>query len=63
LNLKSQALKMPVDVLSFAYAATVAAGGIVGYVKAGKISTKLEEHSYEVGDGGFYCNELQFYDA
>lgn len=54
---------MPVDVLSFAYAATVAAGGIVGYVKAGKISTKLEEHSYEVGDGGFYCNELQFYDA
>jgi hypothetical protein len=30
---------MPIDVLSFAYAATVAAGGIVGYVKAGKISS------------------------
>ena len=40
---------MPIGVLSFAYAATVAAGGIVGYAKAGKISTKLvEEHSYEV---------------
>jgi hypothetical protein len=63
-NLKSQVLKMPIDVLSFAYAATVAAGGIVGYAKAGKISTKLvEEHSYEVGDGGFYYNELLFYDA
>jgi hypothetical protein len=45
---------MPIDVLSFAYAATVAAGGIVGYVKAGKISSKpVEEPSYEVGDGGF----------
>jgi hypothetical protein len=55
---------MPVDVLSFAYAATVAAGGIVGYAKAGKISSKpVEEHSYEVGDGGFYCNELLFYDT
>lgn len=54
---------MPVDVLSFTYAATVAAGGIVGYVKAGKISTKLIEHSYEVGDDGFYYNELLFYDA
>jgi hypothetical protein len=28
---------MPIDYLSFAYAATVAAGGIVGYVRAGKI--------------------------
>jgi len=63
-NLKNQVLKMPVDVLSFAYAATVAAGGIVGYVKAGKISTKpVEEHSYEVGNGGFYYNELLFYDT
>jgi hypothetical protein len=38
-NLKSQILKMPIDVLSFAYAATVAAGGIVGYARAGKISS------------------------
>ncbi|KAK7863875.1 hypothetical protein R5R35_007209 [Gryllus longicercus] len=28
---------MGVDIISFAYAATVAAGGIVGYVKAGSI--------------------------
>lgn len=27
---------MPVDVVSYLYAATVAAGGIIGYVKAGK---------------------------
>lgn len=27
---------MPADILGFAYAATVAAGGIVGYAKAGK---------------------------
>jgi Transmembrane proteins 14C. len=55
---------MPIDVLSFAYAATVAAGGIVGYVKAGEISSKLVEgHSYEVGDSGSYYNELLFYDA
>lgn len=26
---------MPVDVVSYLYAATVAAGGIIGYVKAG----------------------------
>jgi hypothetical protein len=63
-NLKSQVLKMPVDVLSFAYAATVAAGGIVGYAKAGKNSSKpVEEHSYVVGDGGFYYSELLFYDT
>jgi len=30
---------MPVDVLSFAYAATVAAGGIVGYAKAGSVAS------------------------
>lgn len=55
---------MPVDVLSFAYAATVAAGGIVGYAKAGKNSSKpVEEHSYVVGDGGFYYSELLFYDT
>lgn len=63
-NLKSQVLKMPIDVLSFAYAATVAAGGIVGYAKAGKISSKpVEEPSYEVGDGGFYYNDLLFCDT
>ncbi|XP_049292014.1 transmembrane protein 14 homolog [Anopheles funestus] len=28
---------MPVDILGFAYAATVAAGGIVGYAKAGSV--------------------------
>lgn len=28
---------MPVDILSYLYAATVAAGGITGYVKAGKV--------------------------
>jgi hypothetical protein len=61
-NLKSQVLKMPIDVLSFAYAATVAAGGVVGYAKAGKISSKsVEEHFYVVGDGGFYYNDLLFY--
>lgn len=27
---------MPIDIVSYLYAATVAAGGIVGYVKAGK---------------------------
>lgn len=27
---------MPVDYVGFAYAATVAAGGIIGYAKAGK---------------------------
>lgn len=28
---------MPVDYIGFAYAATVATGGIMGYVKAGKV--------------------------
>lgn len=28
---------MPVDYIGFAYAATVAAGGIIGYAKAGMI--------------------------
>lgn len=28
---------MPVDFISFAYAASVAAGGIIGYVKAGSV--------------------------
>lgn len=32
----SNILKMTVDVYGYAYAATVAAGGILGYVKAGK---------------------------
>jgi hypothetical protein len=31
---------MPIDFLSFAYAATVAGGGIVGYTKAGKVHLK-----------------------
>lgn len=30
---------MTVDFLSFAYAATIAAGGIIGYVKAGEFNT------------------------
>ena len=28
---------MPIDFISFAYAATVATGGIIGYTKAGKL--------------------------
>ncbi|KAK7501214.1 hypothetical protein BaRGS_00007699 [Batillaria attramentaria] len=28
---------MAVDIISFAYAATIAAGGIIGYVKAGSV--------------------------
>lgn len=28
--------KMAIDIISFAYAATIAAGGVLGYVKAGK---------------------------
>jgi hypothetical protein len=32
---------MAIDVLSFAYAATVAAGGVVGYARAGKIDHKF----------------------
>lgn len=31
---------MPVDLVSYLYAATVAAGGIIGYVKAGKFKEK-----------------------
>lgn len=31
---------MPIDFLSFAYAATVATGGIVGYARAGKVNFK-----------------------
>lgn len=30
---------MTIDILGFAYAATVASGGILGYVKASKFST------------------------
>lgn len=33
--------KMPVDVVSYLYAATVAAGGIIGYVKAGNNSIRM----------------------
>lgn len=29
---------MPVDLIGYIYAATVAAGGIIGYVKAGKFT-------------------------
>lgn len=32
---------MPVDYIGFAYAATVAAGGIIGYAKAGKTCVHL----------------------
>lgn len=31
---------MPVDVAGFAYAAVVAAGGVLGYYKAGKYEIK-----------------------
>jgi hypothetical protein len=37
---------MPIDYLSFAYAATVAAGGIVGYVRAGKIRSKTSSKEF-----------------
>lgn len=33
--------KMAIDYISFAYAASVAAGGIIGYVKAGKNLVRL----------------------
>ena len=29
--------KMPADIIGFGYALTVAAGGIIGYLKAGKV--------------------------
>lgn len=29
---------MAIDAISYLYAATVAAGGIIGYVKAGKVA-------------------------
>ena len=35
-RLFSDPLTMPVDFLAYGYAATVAAGGIMGYAKAGK---------------------------
>jgi hypothetical protein len=31
---------MPIDFLSFAYAATVASGGVLGYARAGKVHFK-----------------------
>jgi hypothetical protein len=37
---------MPIDYLSFAYAAAVAAGGIVGYAKAGKIRFKTSSKEF-----------------
>lgn len=33
---------MPVDVAGFAYAAVVAAGGVFGYYKAGKVHELLD---------------------
>jgi hypothetical protein len=33
---------MPVDFLSFAYAAAVATGGVVGYARAGKVHFKSQ---------------------
>jgi hypothetical protein len=49
---------MPIDYLSFAYAATVAAGGIVGYARAGKIHFKLHQKNFVIGVKGaldFFC--------
>jgi hypothetical protein len=40
---------MPIDFVGFAYAATVAAGGIVGYAKAGKIHLKLPQKNFAIG--------------
>jgi hypothetical protein len=37
---------MPIDYLRFAYAATVAAGGIVGYARAGKIRFKTSSKEF-----------------
>lgn len=39
---------MPVDVVSYLYAATVAAGGIIGYVKAGNKSIDEQHYSRKV---------------
>jgi hypothetical protein len=49
---------MPVDYVGFAYAATVAAGGIVGYARAGKILFKLPQKKFIIGVKGgldFLC--------
>jgi hypothetical protein len=48
---------MPVDYLSFAYAATVAAGGIVGYARAGKICFKTPQKNFviELAVSTFFC--------
>ena len=32
---------MPADILGFGYALTVAAGGLIGYLKAGNFSSEL----------------------
>lgn len=37
-NLSKNYKKMAIDAISYLYAATVAAGGIIGYVKAGKFA-------------------------
>ncbi|XP_048255688.1 transmembrane protein 14C-like isoform X2 [Haliotis rufescens] len=37
MNPVSPAGKMAIDIISFAYAATIAAGGVLGYVKAGSM--------------------------
>lgn len=36
---------MPVDVVSYLYAATVAAGGIIGYVKAGNGPARISKNA------------------
>ena len=46
---------MDVDLISFAYAATIAAGGIIGYVKAGEFNV-----SFEVEWTSDFCNILFF---
>lgn len=39
---------MPVDVVSYLYAATVAAGGIIGYVKAGNEIVNKHKYPHEL---------------
>lgn len=48
--------KMPVDVVSYLYAATVAAGGIIGYVKAGNEFDLIDAKCIPFG-GSSLCSE------
>lgn len=56
---------MTVDYIGFAYAITVAAGGVIGYVKAGKFSiisvlldTVCSKRSYSAVLGNVHCSKL-----